>query len=176
MLAPVGLTTQMPEAPFSTILLDPCDYLVVGTGACSIAFIDTLLSDQPTARIVLVDKRVAPGGHWIDAYDFVRLHQPSMVYGVSSKQLEGNWAKLLLLEQTLPWHHRATKAQLLKYYKDIVDEWVSSGHVRYYPECGYDFSAHDNNVQDEAKKGESDQSTTHMFTSVDGSTNFSVKS
>jgi len=37
--------------------------------------------------LTLVDRRHAPGGHWIDAYPFVRLHQPSSVYGVASVPL-----------------------------------------------------------------------------------------
>ena len=52
------------------------DYLVVGTGAAGMAFTDALLSHSD-ATVTLVDRRHAPGGHWIDAYPFVRLHQPA---------------------------------------------------------------------------------------------------
>ena len=38
-------------------------------------------------QVVLVDRRAKPGGHWNDAYDFVRLHQPAALYGVNSLQL-----------------------------------------------------------------------------------------
>jgi cation diffusion facilitator CzcD-associated flavoprotein CzcO len=66
-----------------------CDYLVVGAGAAAIAFIDTLLTRHPSTsiKIVLVDKNPIPGGHWVNAYGYVRLHQPSIVYGVASRQL-----------------------------------------------------------------------------------------
>ena len=62
------------------------DYLVVGAGASGMAFTDTLLA-EPDADVVLVDRRHQPGGHWLDAYPFVRLHQPSAYYGVNSMTL-----------------------------------------------------------------------------------------
>jgi cation diffusion facilitator CzcD-associated flavoprotein CzcO len=62
------------------------DYLVVGAGAAGMAFADALLAHSD-ARITIVDRRHAPGGHWIDAYPYVRLHQPSAFYGVSSVPL-----------------------------------------------------------------------------------------
>jgi cation diffusion facilitator CzcD-associated flavoprotein CzcO len=42
------------------------DYLVVGTGAVGMAFVDSLIADSD-ARVVMVDRRHAPGGHWHDA-------------------------------------------------------------------------------------------------------------
>ncbi|MBX9608337.1 MAG: NAD(P)-binding protein [Gammaproteobacteria bacterium] len=62
------------------------DYLVVGAGAAGMAFTDALLS-HCDADVVMVDRRHAPGGHWHDAYPFVRLHQPSATYGVDSRPL-----------------------------------------------------------------------------------------
>ena len=56
------------------------DYLVIGTGAVGMAFVDTLL-DESDASVIMVDNHHAPGGHWNDAYPFVRLHQPSHFYG-----------------------------------------------------------------------------------------------
>jgi cation diffusion facilitator CzcD-associated flavoprotein CzcO len=53
------------------------DYLVVGAGATAMAFVDTLLSEDADATVVMVDRRQRPGGHWNDAYACVRLHQPS---------------------------------------------------------------------------------------------------
>lgn len=50
------------------------------------AFIDTLVSDKQ-ARVVLVDRNHQPGGHWTTACPFVRLHQPSALYGVDSPNL-----------------------------------------------------------------------------------------
>lgn len=117
-------------------------------------FVNTLLSEQPSAKIVLIDKNAAPCGHWVHDYDFVRLHQPSLLYGVAFKQLEGNWLKLLLGKRTLPLKHRATKQEILQYFSEFVDEKVKSGQLHYYPECAYDVSQ---------KIGNDD---THIFTSL----------
>ncbi len=62
------------------------DYLVVGAGAAAMAFTDTLLGHSD-ATVTIVDRRHTPGGHWVDAYPYVRLHQPSTFYGVSSAPL-----------------------------------------------------------------------------------------
>ena len=40
-----------------------------------------------TEPVLMVDRRHSPGGHWNDAYPFVRLHQPSLYYGVNSMLL-----------------------------------------------------------------------------------------
>lgn len=50
------------------------------------AFVDTLISETD-ATVVLVDRNDQPGGHWVNAYPFVRLHQPSAYYGVNSRRL-----------------------------------------------------------------------------------------
>ena len=62
------------------------DYLIVGCGAAGMAFADSLI-DASRADVILVDRRHAPGGHWLEAYPFVRLHQPSSYYGVNSLPL-----------------------------------------------------------------------------------------
>ena len=62
------------------------DYVIVGSGAVAMAFADTLLTDTE-ASIVMVDRRHKPGGHWNDSYPFVRLHGPSINYGVNSRPL-----------------------------------------------------------------------------------------
>jgi hypothetical protein len=67
------------------------DYLVVGAGAVGMAFADVVLAESD-ATVALVDRRHRPGGHWNDAYPFVRLHQPSSFYGVNSVPL-GTGAK-----------------------------------------------------------------------------------
>ncbi len=42
------------------------DYLVVGAGAMGMAFADALV-DHADVHVTLVDRRHAPGGHWLDA-------------------------------------------------------------------------------------------------------------
>ena len=63
------------------------DYIVFGAGAGAMAFVDTLISEDPDATVAIVDSRAQPGGHWVDAYPFVRLHLPSRFYGVHSRRL-----------------------------------------------------------------------------------------
>eukprot|EP00392_Amoebophrya_sp_AT5.2_P018512 g19070.t1 len=116
--------------------LGSCSYLVVGAGAPALAFIDTLLTlnyDEKISKdapIVLIDRHDAPGGHWNDAYEYVRLHQPSLVYGVSSKQLEGNWFTNNLLKFRLPFNHRASQQEILAYYAEVVATWEQKGLVK----------------------------------------------
>ena len=62
------------------------DYLIMGGGASAMAFADSLLTEG-NATMVIVDRHHRPGGHWNDAYPFVRLHQPSSSYGVNSAPL-----------------------------------------------------------------------------------------
>ncbi|MDF2732423.1 MAG: hypothetical protein K0S92_1055, partial [Desertimonas sp.] len=62
------------------------DYLIVGAGACGLAFTDSLLTETDV-DVVQVDRRSHPGGHWRDVYPFVQLHASSAFYGVNSMPL-----------------------------------------------------------------------------------------
>ncbi len=62
------------------------DYVVVGGGAVGMSFVDVILAESD-ATVIMVDRRAHPGGHWNDAYLFVRLHEPSGFYGVNSTEL-----------------------------------------------------------------------------------------
>jgi hypothetical protein len=137
-----------------------CDYLVVGGGAMGLAFVDSLLLLQPHASIVLVDKHPAPGGHWNDDYGYVTLHQPSLVYGVQSSQLEGSWLKLILKGQ-VPLLHRATKTEILRYYKEVVDRHVAAGNLQYFPHSSYDLDQTPEVVKDDV--GGDNNVTIHSF-------------
>ena len=105
------------------------DYLVVGAGAAGMAFVDTLISHSD-ADVVLLDKRHRPGGHWNDAYPFVRLHLPSAYYGVASTRLgadriDGHGPNAGLYE-------RATAAELCDYFGRVLDDrLLPSGRVRF---------------------------------------------
>ena len=66
------------------------DYLVVGAGAMGMAFVDELINcsagtGHDKTKVIIIDRRPKPGGHWFDAYDFVTLHQPAAFYGVNSR-------------------------------------------------------------------------------------------
>jgi len=139
-----------------------CDYLVVGSGAVSIAYIDTLLTELPSVKIVLIDQKAAPGGHWNDAYGFVKLHAASMLYGVASRQLEGNWLKLIMTKFMLPWTHRATKLEILDYFQTIVDEKVAAGQLEYYPSSQYDFSSSSSKTHKFSTSGDADKTGTDI--------------
>ena len=51
------------------------DYLVVGAGASGMAFVDSVLANSD-ARVILVDRRHRPGGHWLDAV--ARIREPAI--------------------------------------------------------------------------------------------------
>ena len=62
-------------------------YLVIGAGTAGLSFIDSLLTLDANATVILVDRHSQPGGHWTKSYPFVRLHQASCNYGVNSLPL-----------------------------------------------------------------------------------------
>jgi hypothetical protein len=111
------------------------DYLVVGAGAMGMAFTDTLIAETD-ATVVLVDRNDAPGGHWLSAYPFVRLHQPSAYYGVNSRRLgsdsidasgwnEGYW-------------ELAGGSEVVSYYDTVMRQHLlPSGRVQYFPMSDY---------------------------------------
>ena len=105
-----------------------CDYLVVGAGTAGMSFIDTMLTEHPSSTIILVDRNSQPGGHWVHAYPYVRLHQASCYYGVDSLPLGKN----LDAKGNERWdvNDRATGAEVVDYYKRACDNFVASGRVR----------------------------------------------
>ncbi len=111
------------------------DYLVVGAGAMGMAFTDALI-DHADVRVALVDRRHSVGGHWLEAYPFVRLHQASAFYGVPSTLLGGGQ-----LQQRGPEHglqERATQAEICGYYDRVLtNRMQESGKVEFFPNCEY---------------------------------------
>jgi len=111
------------------------DYLVVGSGAMGMAFTDVLLTET-NAKILIVDKHHQPGGHWNDAYPFVRLHQPSAFYGVSSQQLGNNTIDATGLNKGL--YELATNEEVCAYFDQVMQrQFMPSGRVQYFPTCEY---------------------------------------
>jgi hypothetical protein len=111
------------------------DYLVVGAGALGMGFVDSLI-DNSDADVVMIDRRHRPGGHWLDSYPFVQLHQPSMNYGVNSTALG--------LDRIEPdgrdagFYERASGTEICGYYDEIMrHRFLSSGRVRFFPMCEY---------------------------------------
>ena len=111
------------------------DYLVIGAGAAGMAFTDALIADS-AAEVVMVDRRDGPGGHWHDAYPFVRLHQTSAYYGVNSRVL-GNDS----IDDTglnAGFYERATAPQICDYYDKVMSEHLlRSGQVKFFAMSDY---------------------------------------
>lgn len=107
------------------------DYLISGAGASALSFLDVMLTET-NATIAVADRRDAPGGHWNDAYPFVRLHQQSSFYGVASRRFNpprpakgGFNAGLFEL---------STKSEILHYFHDLMENtYLPSGRVTYFP-------------------------------------------
>lgn len=111
------------------------DYLIAGAGAVGMAFADVLLSESD-ADVVIVDSHHKPGGHWNDAYPFVRLHQPSAFYGVGSRELGSGKLDAVGLNQGL--YELASGAEVSAYFDDVMQQqFLPSGRVRYFPMCDY---------------------------------------
>src|SRR5690242_2615888 len=111
------------------------DYLVVGAGAAGMAFTDSLLAHSD-ATVTIVDRRHAPGGHWVDAYPYVRLHQPSTFYGVSSVPLGGD--AIDTSGTNAGYYELAGADEIRAYYEHVMyRHFLPSGRVRYFPCCDY---------------------------------------
>ena len=110
-------------------------YLVVGCGAAGMAFTDALIAASD-AQVVMIDRRHAPGGHWNDAYPFVRLHQPSLMYGVNSTPLGRE-----TVDRDGPnrsFYDRASGTEICAYYDRVMrDRLLASGRVRWFPMSDY---------------------------------------
>ncbi|HAX22342.1 MAG TPA: hypothetical protein DCY64_18925 [Hydrogenophaga sp.] len=107
------------------------DYLVVGAGAMGMAFVDTLI-DQSDATVLMVDPHPQPGGHWNDAYPFVRLHQPSAWYGVASTPVDE------AVPDPSGYGRGATGAAVLAYFARLMRErFLPTGRVRWFPSHQY---------------------------------------
>jgi hypothetical protein len=111
------------------------DYIVVGSGAMGMAFTDVLLTETD-ATVILIDRHHRPGGHWNDAYPFVRLHQPSAFYGVNSRVLGSG------VKDKVGWnadlYELASGAEVCAYFDQVMQQqFAPSGRVRYFPRCEY---------------------------------------
>jgi hypothetical protein len=107
------------------------DYFIKGAGASAMAFVDVMLRETD-ATFTIVDKRAAPGGHWNDAYPFVRLHQPSASYGVPSRPLGHMRKDATGFNQG--FYELASGIEVADYFHQLMrDTLLPSGRVRYFP-------------------------------------------
>jgi hypothetical protein len=110
------------------------DYVVVGSGAVGLSFVDVILSESD-ATVIVVDRRPHPGGHWNDAYSFVRLHQPSAFYGVNSTALDRG-----VKDDRGPnagLYELATGDEVRAYFDRVMSTYLASGRLRYLPLSEY---------------------------------------
>jgi hypothetical protein len=111
------------------------DYLIIGSGAVGMGFADQMLSETD-AEMIIVDRHHLPGGHWNDAYSFVRLHQPAAYYGVGSRPLGTD-----RIDETgfnKGYYELPSGADVLSYYGRLMQErFLPSGRVKYFPMCEY---------------------------------------
>lgn len=111
------------------------DYLIIGSGAMGMAFADVLVNET-NATITLVDKHDRPGGHWNDAYPYVRLHQPSAFYGVNSRRLGNNAKDKRGGNKGL--YELASGTEVTTYFDQVMQRGLlASGRVQYFPMSEY---------------------------------------
>jgi hypothetical protein len=112
------------------------DYLVIGAGLSGLAFADELIR-RTDAHVTIVDKRDAPGGHWNDAYPFVRLHQPSSFYGVESIPLRDE--RIDTDGYNKGYARLADAPEITAYCHAVMrDGLLASGRVSYLPMSSYE--------------------------------------
>jgi len=107
------------------------DYLVVGAGAMGMGFADALV-DHSDARVAIVDRRHGAGGHWLEDYPFVRLHQASTFYGVASTVLGG---QVQAQGPEAGLHVRASQPEIVDYYARVVERLRGTGRVEVLTGC-----------------------------------------
>ena len=111
------------------------DYLVVGAGAAGMAFTDALIAEG-NAEVVMVDSRHCPGGHWNDAYPFVRIHLASANYGVNSTILGTD--SIDHTGSNAGFYERASAPEICAYFQRVLDDvLLRSGQVRFFGMSDY---------------------------------------
>jgi hypothetical protein len=108
------------------VLVDT-DYLVVGAGASGLAFADALVAEADV-EVTVIDRRPGPGGHWLHAYPFVRLHTPSAYYGVNSLALGGD--RIDKDGENAGYYERATGEGVSAYFAEASAQITETGRVR----------------------------------------------
>jgi len=112
------------------------DYVVVGAGGVGMAFVDEIISHSD-ATVAVIDRKHRPGGHWNDAYPFVRLHQTSTCYGVNSTEMGGYSIDQVGLNKGC--YELASGSEVVAYFDTVMRKrFLPSNRVQYFPLCEYD--------------------------------------
>jgi len=115
------------------------DYLVIGAGLHSLAFVDELIVQDAEATAIIVDSQPRPGGHWNFAYPFCTLHQHTCTYGVNSEPL-GLHVDPSTGFEPFDIKDLAGTERLLGYFARVMTKLEATGRVRYFPSATYDFA------------------------------------
>jgi hypothetical protein len=99
----------------------------VGAGATGLAFVDVLVAEADV-QVTVVDRQSGPGGHWLHAYPFVRLHTPSAYYGVNSLALGAD--RIDQAGENAGFYERATGSEVCEYFGEAAMRLVQTGRVR----------------------------------------------
>lgn len=134
MASPTAKMAPATTGSSSSPRLVHADYLVVGAGATGMAFVDSLIHNADV-RVAMVDRRHSAGGHWLDAYPFVRLHQASEFYGVVSTPLGDGGLQTDGPEAGM--HRRAPAAEIVAYYAQVLADMVAGDRVSFHPNSEY---------------------------------------
>lgn len=111
------------------------DYVVAGAGGVGMAFVDEIITHSD-ATVAVIDRKHRPGGHWNDAYPFVRLHQTSTCYGVNSTEMGGHSIDQVGLNKGC--YELASGSEVVAYFDTVMRKrFLPSGRVQYFPMCEY---------------------------------------
>lgn len=111
------------------------DYVVAGAGGVGMAFVDEIVTHSD-ATVAIIDRKHRPGGHWNDAYPFVRLHQTSTCYGVNSTEMGGYSIDQVGLNKGC--YELASGSEVVAYFDTVMRKrFLSSDRVQYFPLCEY---------------------------------------
>lgn len=108
-------------------MLVETDYLVIGAGATGLAFADALVAEAD-AEVTVIDRRDAPGGHWVDAYPFVCLHTPSAYYGVNSLALGEDCIDAS--GKNAGYYEQAIGHEVVEYFAEAAARLTGTGQVQ----------------------------------------------
>jgi len=100
----------------------------VGGGASGLAFADALVAEAENVEVTVIDRRQAVGGHWLNAYPFVRLHTPSAYYGVNSLALGED--RVDRLGENAGYYERATVEEVREHFAEAASRLTGTGRVR----------------------------------------------
>ena len=83
--------------------------------------------------MTVVDRHPAPGGHWLHAYPFLRLHTPSAYYGVNSLALGDD--RIDQAGENAGYYERATGSEVREYFAEAAARQGSE--LAYFPLWSY---------------------------------------